>query len=100
MSDEREDLHALLHTPGWQRVLSVARGQWGGDGYGAQIKLAIAKAKAEGSDVSAAVSAVDAAQDAVNQLMSWPADRVRDLEKQTEQATALDRGVLSRRGGL
>lgn len=101
MSDnEREDLHGLIHSDGWQRLLSMARMRWAGDGYGRQIKLAIANAKADGGDVSAAVSAVDAASEAVNQMLTYPEDRIAALDKSVEQAAAADRGQLSRRGGL
>ncbi len=100
MTDEREDLQALMQAPGWARLLAVARAQWAGEGYGRQIKLAIATAQQQNKDVSAAVSAVDAASEAVNQLMTYPQERVRELDTKQAQATAAERGQLSRRGGL
>jgi hypothetical protein len=91
VSTERDDLDALLKTPGWLRLLERARKDWT-EGYPAKIKLAITKAQQERSDVSAAVAAVDAASDAVNAVLSWPADRVKQLTAMREPAIPMARG--------
>jgi len=82
MSDsEREDYDALRTHPGWQRLVAFAKQQWGGVTYRNRIDQAIAKAEDSKGDVAAAVKAVNAATDAVNQLLSHPAERVKQLEK-------------------
>ena len=80
----------------------MARIRWGGEGYGREIKLAIQTALGKHTSVEAAVQAVDAASDAVNQVLSWPEEQLRRLERQHEQGAALDpRGIYAqRRGGV
>ena len=97
MSDEREDWQALLASPGWGRVVAHARALYAGEGYGRAIKLAISNALTEKRDVAAAVAAVDAASEAVNQVLSLPADRFRELSRHHD---SVSEACQSRRGGL
>lgn len=83
MTNEKDDLDSLLTSPGWLRVVNWARTEWA-DGYPAKVKMAIMKAKEQGSDIAAAVEAVDAAADAVNALLSWPSNRLRGYEMAAE----------------
>lgn len=93
MSDEREDLAALLLAPGWHRVVAHAKERWAGEGYGRRMKEAITGS----ADPVSAVKSVDAASDAVNEILSWPIDRAKQLQQQHEHA--LERTTL-RRGGV
>ena len=98
MSDprEREDLEALLASPGWLRLLEYARQQWT-VGNPQKIKLAIKDATASNQNVAEAVQRVDAANDEVNAILSWPKQRVQSL---LTYETANTWSALSRRGGL
>jgi hypothetical protein len=97
--NEREDLESLLKAPGWLRLLQHSRKTWAGDGYAAKIKLAIKDATERGQNVAEAVQRVDAANDEVNAILSWPKDRVQTLltQETTRQSSLV---TLSRRGGL
>jgi hypothetical protein len=97
---EREDYEQLQTSPGWLRFTEFAKKQWGPIGYGQRLKRAIADAKAAGEDLSNAVARVDAANDAVNELLSYPASRVKDLYAQEAQRTLANQPPLSRRGHL
>ena len=99
MSDEREaeDLDNLVKSPGWQRVLAYAKQEWVTT-YPVKIKQAIQQARAARESADAAVQAVDAGNDAVNALMSWPGSRLNAL---TSFSAATDAAKSpSRRGGL
>jgi hypothetical protein len=102
MSDpqERENLEALLASPAWHQLLRRAKAQWAGDGYGRAIKQAIAQALAEQRDVATAVQMVDAQSNAVNEFMSWPQERIKQLEQLELERKALLEPPLSRRGNL
>lgn len=97
MSDEREreELEELLKTPGWRRLVDYARRTWAGDGYAQKLKLAINDAKAAGTNVAEAVERVDASNEAINAVLSWPAGRVQALER---QETRRSLPFLNRRG--
>ena len=97
MSDERiQYLEGLQTHPGWLLFKEHARTQWGAAGYGRQVKLAITRAKDAGTDIAAAVSAVDYANDEINALLSWP---VEELKRVTETREREAKGMaLSRRG--
>jgi hypothetical protein len=90
-SHEREDLDALVKSPGWLRLLERARKEWT-EGYPAKIKLAIATAQHDRTDVASAVASVDVASDAINALLSWPSDRVRQLTAMKDERISLTRG--------
>lgn len=83
---ERDEWASLVTHPGYLRLLEHARQEWV-VGYPAKIKLAIQRNA--GADVGAKVMAVDAAQDAVNALLSLPDDRIRRLDGQKEAAAVL-----------
>jgi ABC-type Fe2+-enterobactin transport system substrate-binding protein len=97
--NEREDLESLLKAPGWLRLINHSRKEWAGDGYAAKIKLAIRHATEKNENVAEAVQRVDAANDEVNAVLSWPKDRVQTLLTQEAQRQS-SLVTLSRRGGL
>lgn len=79
MTDEQDYLASLVKHPGWLLFLEHARKTWGPEGYGRQLKLAVAKARAQNADISAAVAAVDHAADEINLLVTWPQLRLNAL---------------------
>lgn len=102
MSDdkEREDYDALLKAPGWLRLLNMARQAYGGDGYGRKVKEAIAEARAKQADVEVAVEKVDAASDAVNWIVSYPQNRLRQLTDAAAARHLETHPPVTRRGSL
>jgi hypothetical protein len=77
--DEREDLEALLASPGWIRFHDYVKAQWA-VGYPARIKMAIKDAQEKNTNVAEAVHRIDAANDEVNAMLSWPKQRLQSLE--------------------
>ena len=100
MTDEREqeDLDNLVKSPGWQRVVAQARLEWV-TSYPVKIKQAIAQARQAHESSDAAVQAVDAANDAINALVSWPQSRLNAL-KGFSEAIVRQASDPARRGGL
>jgi hypothetical protein len=97
---EREDLDQLLASPGWVRFAAYVKKQWGPEGYGIRLKQAVTAAIAANQDVSNAVSRVDAANDAVNEVLTWPRERVKHLEHFEQQRKQEQTPTMSRRGSL
>jgi hypothetical protein len=98
--NEREDLEALMSNPGFLRLLTHARSQWAGDGYAQKIKLAIRHATEKNENVAEAVQRVDAANDEVNAILSWPKARVQSLLSQEAQRKLEAQPLVGRRGAL
>jgi len=96
MNEELGFLEGLLTHPGFLMFREYARQQWGGDGYGRRVKVAIATAKERHEDIAAAVAAVDAAQTEINALVSWPMERAKQLRMMVEAEHAVSGS--SRRG--
>lgn len=92
MTEEQEHLEQLIKHPGWLRFLEYAKYTWGPAGYGRQLKLAVVKAQLDKADVSAAVAAVDKANDEVNALLTWPVSRLKALDVPKPEDLALQRG--------
>jgi hypothetical protein len=98
--NEREDLESLLKAPGWLRLIQHSRRTWAGDGYAAKIKLAIRHATERNENVAEAVQRVDAANDEVNAILSWPKARVQSLTSQEAQRKLEAQPLVGRRGAL
>lgn len=74
--EEKDALDNLVKSPGWLIFLEHAKKEWGGEGTGRRMKLAISGAK---DAIAVEVQKVDFASDEVNILLSWPAKRVKQL---------------------
>ena len=96
MSETKIALEGLLTHPGWLLFRQMCRAQWGAEGYGRQVKRAIATAREKHTDVAHAVEAVDFANDQINSLLSWPSEEVRRLVE--SDARELAPITQSRRG--
>jgi hypothetical protein len=97
---EREELETLLMSPGWLRLLTYVRQAWKDD-YPQKIKMAIRDATEKNQNVAEAVLRVDAANDEVNAVMSWPKQRVQQLLAQEQRVSTTLPGAYSlTRGGL
>lgn len=96
MNDTIDALESLLSSPGWRAFVAYVGTEWGPKGYAGKIKAAVQEARSNGTDAADAVLFVDRVNDAVSDIMRWPAD---ELGRQRR----LDRGsevTMSRRGGL
>ena len=99
-TSEREDYEQLLVSPGWMRFVAFARKQWGAEGYGVRVKQAIGDAKKDGIDLAEAVARVDAANEEINRLLSYPQTRAQALLAQEHTRKLALEPPLSRRGTL
>jgi hypothetical protein len=97
---EREDWESLLGGPGWLRFQQFAKEQWGPAALGRRMKLAVLKAQESKTDPAVAVLMVDAAQDAVSELLSYPKSRIQDLLAMEDRRKAALDPPVSRRGLL
>ena len=87
---ERDDLDNLTKTNGWLRLIARAKQEWGPAAYAIALEQA-----SEAANASAELLAVKRCQRAVNGILSWPGNRVKELDKQKEEAAqpeSLSRG--------
>jgi hypothetical protein len=97
---EREDLEQLQTSPGWLRFAEYVRHQWGPIGYGQRLKRAVTQAMADKTDIALAVASVDAANNAVNEVLSYPQQRINQLLAMEANVQREKHPPLSRRGTL
>lgn len=93
MSDEREDLEHLLNHPGWLRVGQFAHQEFAGQMLG-HVEAA---ANAEDAQALSHLRQIIAGKRAVEKLMAWPAERLRQLNDQRQQAATVSLGRGGRR---
>lgn len=99
MESEREDLDALLQSPGWQRFVKHVEQEWGReDGGGAMYHAAILKIANNEDDpkAMAQLRQVVAAQREIRKILSWPKAQLAAAIKAEQDPV----GTGSRRGGL
>lgn len=102
MSDEREDLEALVTTDGWQRFKQMVEQQWGGaEGGGARFVSGMTTVAKSTDDALALANMrqIIAAQREIQAVMRWPSEQAERLRK-TEMRADSDAVAGSRRGGL
>ena len=100
MESEREDLDALLQTPGWQRFLRHVAQEWGAeDGGGAMYHGAVTAAAKDDDDprALAKLRQIVVAQREIQKLVRWPATQLAAATKQEQDPVGAG---SSRRGGL
>jgi hypothetical protein len=97
---EREDFEELMKAPGWLRFAEYCRKQWGPVGYGQRIKRAVTQAIQDKTDPGHAVACVDAANNAVNEVLTYPQQRVNQLLAMEADVKREQQPPLSRRGNL
>ena len=94
--NEREDLDQFLTHPGWLRFQAYVKTEWGSVAFARKLK----EAAVGTTDAAQAVLRVNAAHDAVNELMLWPAMRLKVLVSAEETRKREKEPPLSRRGSL
>jgi len=103
VTDEREDLDALINSPGWQRFKQRVELEWGtSEGGGSRfVTQTMAIAKEDDATALPKMRQIIAAQREIQAAMRWPGERL-DTLKRTETKPDSDAAPLtqSRRGGL
>ena len=97
MNETLEVLEGLVTHPGWQVFVQHVGLEWGPKAYAARLKAAVSEARVHHTDASAAIERVDAANDAVAEVMQWPGQEVARLTRQQEEPAMASQ---SRRGRL
>ena len=83
MSDnEFEDWDALVKSPGWQRLVSFVKAQWGAGAYKQKIDTAIAAADEHQRDAMADVKVISRVSSEITLIMNYPQERMVILEKE------------------
>lgn len=95
-AEDLEALDALLAHPGWRLFRAHVGEAWGPVAYANRLKAALGHARSVGSDVARAIDGVDAANEAIAEIMRWPAEEVARARRAQEEPVA----SLGRRGGL
>ena len=94
--NEREDLDQFLSHPGWLRFQAYVKTEWGSVAFARKLK----EAAVGTTDAAQAVLRVNAAHDAVNELMLWPQMLLKVLVSSEETRKRDQNQPLSRRGSL
>ena len=97
MATEREDLDQLLHSQGWLHLKQYADRYWG-----EQHEQHVRAAANELNDTTAIqkLRQVIAAKEAISNLLRWPAERLKALERAETGRIEAQAEPLSRRGSL
>ena len=95
INQEKEDLAALLLTPGWIRLTAHLESEWGSAAMERHYEQAAAIADPEAS--KAAIYQIAQRKKAVREMMAWPSERIKALDNTV--ATALGTATAFARGG-
>jgi hypothetical protein len=103
MSDRREDLDELVHSPGWQRFVAHVRQEWGTREAGGGVRFTQAAHQAASlnanDDAIAQLRQICVAQREIHNLIAW-VDAELNAAKKAEPQLEPVRVEYSRRGGL
>lgn len=91
-----ELLESLLAHPGWHLFQEHVAERWGPKAYAQALKDAVRQAREHGSDAGHAIELVDAANEAIADIMWWPAEHLARLRAQEQKPET----TPNRRGGL
>jgi hypothetical protein len=97
MSDEKEDLSALLRSTGWLRFARHIEKEWT-DKFGAHVAAAVGD-----SDDAVALQKlrqITVAKREIERAMRWPKDRIAELDRSAANQELEHSQPLSRRGHL
>jgi hypothetical protein len=90
---ERDDLDNLLKSNGWLRFLAQCKKEWGPTPYAARLEQAVT-----GEDAHARLQALIASHRAINALLTWPSERIKQLDEKVARESMPP--MLSRGGSL
>ncbi len=77
---EREDLEALVRSPGWERFCRFARREWLGPGYRQRMREALDK-----NAPPEVLHGIDYTSRAVETLLTFPMERLNQMARNVEQ---------------
>lgn len=103
MTDEREDLDALLASPGWERFKQMTEKLWGSAEGGGERFVTQMTAVAKLTDDTTAMPMmrqIIAAQREIQALMRWAPERLETLKRTAAKPDSDGIATGSRRGGL
>jgi len=98
LEHEHDALAALVTSDGWRLFTEYVREAWGPAAYRQRCRSEIAKLRrtADLDDVSAlSVAEVEAATQAIEQIMTWPGERLKKLDAKKDAPAK--RGLFSTR---
>ena len=103
-NSEREDLDALVRSPGWARFVAHVEKEWGTaeHGGGAYFTMAARKASDQTDDATALayLRQICVAQKQIHGLVGWVYDSLKDATKHDQEFATVGARDFSRRGGL
>ena len=91
-----EVLESLVTHPGWRLFQEHVAERWGPKAYAQALKDAVRQAREHRSDAGHAIELVDAANEAIADIMRWPSEHLARLRAQEQVLET----TPSRRGGL
>jgi succinyl-CoA synthetase beta subunit len=104
MEGRREDLDALVHSPGWMRFLAHVQQEWGTRERGGGVRFT--QAAHQAANVNADADAINqlrqvcVAQREIHNLIAWVDSELAQSKKDETQLAAAGATDYSRRGGL
>jgi hypothetical protein len=81
---EREDLEALVQSPGWARFIAHLNDEWGAAAYARKIEQAVSSIPASaqaGDQARETVFQITAVRFALQNLSKWPLERVQRVRE-------------------
>ncbi len=81
----------LINCAGWHRLVASAKQEWGPAAYALALEQA-----SESANAAAEFHALKKAHRSINALLSWPAERIKEVTRVVETAAQPD--SLSRGG--
>ena len=103
-STEREDLDALVSSPGWARFVRYVEREWGTREGGGGIRFEQATEKAANiTDDATAISQlrqITVARREIHTLMAWADGSLKTATKHDQEFATVGARDFSRRGGL
>jgi len=99
MSDAREQeiraLKDLLNSDGWLRFTESVRQQWQGEPFVGRMRLAVSGRQTEGQQAES-IREVFAGRKAIEDVLTWPGQRLARLEAEATREIAGDAEIVRR----
>ncbi len=87
-------LRELVQTQGWQLFKTHAKHEWGPEGFGRRMHEALSsipKGPDRVYELAAAAEQAEATLRAINAIMAWPEEQIRQLSETHQPQSALGR---------
>jgi hypothetical protein len=89
---EREDLEALVQSPGWARFIAHLNDEWGAAAYARKIEQAVASIPSSahaGEQARETVFQITGIRKAMQTITKWPLERLERVRELTRTGTGL-----------